>query len=394
MQHFLKKLGFLVLELVVFGLVIFAVFQYRGGDLKSVVPAVEEKLQKAVNQVENQQKELPQLEDPAQKDFIWKYKGVTYKVSETLYKSLYDFYAAQPKEYKYFGTPDVNWEEQYYAQFITNIQGDDSILKLTNDIAEQGKKQKLNDDQIAELVLAFVQTIPYDDAKAKLILSGSGETKIAYPYETIFTNSGVCSDKSFLATVMLRSLGYGTAIFTYEKENHMAIGVECPIEYSNYQSGYCYAETTSVGNKIGIIPNLDTVNNRASALIAENDSGSVQKQLSTVKIFNASVGKEYLGIKNTLAQKKELETLKIEINKLSNELTADKKTITSQQNELENLKSDLKKHEKAGDFVGYNKLVEEFNALLEKNKKLVAAYNKSVSLYNQKVKRYNALLQE
>lgn len=376
-------------------MIIFVFFKYQNLKVSNFIPAVQEKIQEVGELSQN--RKLPELSDPVVKNYNWKYKGINYKISQTLYGSVYDFYLNQPKDYKYFGTLDNNWEEKYYAMFLKNSFGDETIINLTNEIVSQGKNHKLNEDQIVELVLAFVQSIPYDDEKARLILSGSSEIKVEYPYETLYTNSGVCSDKSFLATKMLRSLGYGTAIFTYDKENHMAIGIACPQQYSTYGSGYCYAETTSIGNKIGIIPGLDGLNNKASALLSENMEdfqGSTEKQLGDVKIYQASNGKTYNGIVATIAVMKEIENLKIEISKIAAELSREKAFIEKQQNQLEKLKNELEKYKKAEDIENYNLNVKNFNAILEANKKQVTDYNKKVILYNQKVKRYNALLQE
>ena len=44
---------------------------------------------------------------------------------------------------------------------------------------------------------------------------------------------------------MLRELGYNTALFYYEEENHEAIGVRCPFKEGVGDTGYCFIETTA-----------------------------------------------------------------------------------------------------------------------------------------------------
>ncbi|MDP3991884.1 MAG: hypothetical protein Q8P79_00020, partial [Nanoarchaeota archaeon] len=51
-------------------------------------------------------------------------------------------------------------------------------------------------------------------------------------------------EKSELLTFLLRELGYGTAIFYNQPENHESVGIKCPVEESYKGTGYCFVETT------------------------------------------------------------------------------------------------------------------------------------------------------
>lgn len=44
---------------------------------------------------------------------------------------------------------------------------------------------------------------------------------------------------------LLRELGYGVVLFEFNSENHMAVGVKSPIQYSYLNSGYAFIESTS-----------------------------------------------------------------------------------------------------------------------------------------------------
>jgi hypothetical protein len=388
MQNILRKffIFFLTIVIVLLAFFVFNFFQ-NSTNVKNLSQNVQDQFEG--------KKDFPKLTGETQRYFSWNFKGKDYKLSENFYESVYTYYKNQPKEYKYFGTLEAGWEEKYYAMFL-NTEGNPLIAKIAKDIEAQGKSNKLTDDQVAELVMSFVQAIPYDDAKAKLILAGSESATMEYPYETLYLNSGVCSDKSFLATILLRSLGYGTALFVYEQENHMAIGIACPKEYSTYGSGYCFGETTSSGNKIGIIPNLDSSNNKASAVLINFnlDQQNAARQLGSVKIYQALGGKSYGGIVATYAEEKEMDSLKKEIASLSDQLKNQKALVDKEQSELNLLKSNLDSYKKSGEIEKFNSLVESFNNLLEKNKTEISSYNKMITLYNQKITRYNALLED
>jgi hypothetical protein len=392
LKNIVKKFLVVVVELAVVASALWYIAQKKGyKSISQIVPAAEQAM------TGKNQTHFPELSGPVQKTYTWEYKGLEYSVSQTLYKSVYTYYAAQPKEYSYFGTAPTDWEKDYYAMFLKTNLGDTAISNLVNDIAVQGKKNKLADDQIAELALAFVQSIPYDDAKAKQILAGDKSVSMEYPYETLFSNSGVCSDKSFLATVLLRTLGYGTALFTYDQQNHMAIGIQCSNQYSTYGSGYCYAETTSTGNKIGVIPSLDPTSNKASALIAASDFNVQQqaatKQLGEVKIYDASTGKSYGAIAGTVTQQEEMDNLQKSIKSMSGDLATRKSSMTQDENSLKSMHGTLDSLKNSGDYEKYNALVEKYNNKLKTYQKEVTAYNDEVSLYNRNVKRYNGLLQ-
>jgi hypothetical protein len=336
------------------------------------------------------------LENPKEIEFEWRYNNKTYTISETFYTSLYDFYSNSPKTYTYYEeeiSPD--WEKDYYAMFLKRNPSDDSISRLANDLESLGSKEKFSSDQIVELTLAFVQSIPYDHARAQEILTGTGQA--IYPYETLYQGIGVCSDKSFLLANLLSEMGYSTALLSYEDERHMAVGIGCPAEFSSYDSGYCYAETTSTGFRIGMIPDIDSQEGSAipmekkTYLNSELAQFDAQK-LGEPKIFPVSNGKVYGGIADSLALAKKIDGLNQEIATLKKSLDAQKKDFEKDEENLLEIEKKLKKIEKKKDYKEYNELVEDYNDLLKKYKKKIKIYNEQIDLYNQKINSYNYLV--
>ena len=45
--------------------------------------------------------------------------------------------------------------------------------------------------------------------------------------------------------LLLKELGFGVASFEFEHENHRAVGLKCPLEYSYNGTGYCFVESTT-----------------------------------------------------------------------------------------------------------------------------------------------------
>jgi len=404
----LKKMGIVIIELAIIAGLLSFVYQKKNFQSPSqIMPALQSLVSKAETQLSQTQQEilksenkLPELSQPVSRIFNWEYKGVKYSLTEKLYQSLYEYYKSQPKAFSYIGELKPNWQDEYYGMFLTRAQNDELIATLALDLQDLGKQHKLSEDQIVDLTLAFVQTIVYDDAKAQNILAKTGTETVLYPYETLFEQKGVCSDKSLLAIVLLRQMGYGTAIFAYEQDNHMAIGIECPKDSSTYGSGYCYGETTSVGNKIGIIPTIDVTSNKTvgAAELSSIDSTQAQQaklqQLGQVTMYQQTSGKQYFEVIETKKIIAEIDSLKKTMETLLPKLQTQKKIVIKEENQLADMRKKLESYQNDQNIENYNSMVSDFNDLLEKYKKDAKNYNEKVALYNKTTTRYNVLIKQ
>lgn len=391
-----KKFLIIALELVMISGALWYLIEKKGFNnaYQKVQQVVDQKIEQET------QKPFPIEAESVKKTYSWQYKGATYKLNENLYKSSYDFYRSEPKKFSYTGQLPADWEDKFFALFLKIPAEDQTFKKIATDLQSLGKQHDLSDDQIVELTLSFVQSIPYDDAKAKEILSKTGNASVRYPYEVLYENLGVCSDKSILASVLLRQMGYGTSLFAYDDDNHMALGIECPKNSSTYGSGYCYAETTAVGNKIGIIPNIDQTSNKTvgagelSSFDLNNTQQNNLKQLGQVTIFQETSGRLYGGLAATEKTIAEISQLKKQIDSLLVLLNSLKKTVSEEDSELKAMQNDLEKYQKSQNIEKYNALVEKYNDLLETYQKDAKKYNSKVTLYNQTIARYNLLIKQ
>jgi hypothetical protein len=224
-----------------------------------------------------------------EKYFSFKYKNINREIGIKLSSSLYSSYTKSLKVYSYpADNPPANLREAFYNLFFQTKNSDTAVTDLVNSLKELAKNNNWSEDELAESALALVQYIPYDQAKVD-----SGLTNPYYPYETLYLNKGICSDKTFLALSILKKLGYGTAILDFPDINHSAIGIACPVEYSLANSGYCYGETTNYF-PIGVIPN--SINGQAKSgdySFAELFDAS---KLGSIEILRKSSGKLYQGV--------------------------------------------------------------------------------------------------
>jgi len=140
------------------------------------------------------------------------------------------------------------------------------------------KKIKKSGDRV-RAAASLVQNIDYDYNKStgtEIIDSGRGHGS-RYPYETLFENSGICSEKSSLIVYLLKELGYGTAKIVFLSPNHEVAGVKCAPEYDFRDTGYCIIQPnyrkmiTFEGSQKDEDPYLITVLSDGKTLKAKSD---------------------------------------------------------------------------------------------------------------------------
>jgi hypothetical protein len=174
------------------------------------------------------------LTDPKIVTMNFMLDGNEHNVDYIVYKGLNDYLASLPRTITYYGDPPTTKDfimrdlDQKY-QKIVFMPLVNFITNLTDD----------RDDQ-ARIAVSMVQNIPYDDIGLEL-----GLLNTKYPYEVVYTQTGVCGGKSTLLAFMLREFGFSVVIFEYEEDGHRAVGLKCPYIYSYNGTGYCFIETTA-----------------------------------------------------------------------------------------------------------------------------------------------------
>jgi hypothetical protein len=136
-----------------------------------------------------------------------------------------------------------------------------SVLTQLRNVRYQGGDY-LNDDQYLELIVAFVQQIPYAE--------NPGD-KRKYPVEVIYDKSGDSDEKSLLLANLLARENYDVALLFFEDERIQEVGIRVHEEvpdsniqvFSNSKKEYVYVEAATSGlNFIGNTPSaLKTANN-------------------------------------------------------------------------------------------------------------------------------------
>ncbi|MDD3070939.1 MAG: hypothetical protein PHX88_07075 [Methanoculleus horonobensis] len=160
-------------------------------------------------------------------------------------------------------------ERDYWLQFIDESIQDRYLKQLAGNIRAA---QPEPDNQV-RAAISMVQQIPYKGY--------SFDTAAKYPYHVLYHQDGDCDEKSLLLAYLLREMGYGVALFEFEQESHMAVGIKAPDKYCYRDTGYAFIETT--------VPSIPT-----DAGGEYGDAG--EKLTSKPKVFVIAEGDSFEGI--------------------------------------------------------------------------------------------------
>ena len=263
---------------------------------------------------------------------------------------------ADRRLYLYEDLSKEEWVPIYYRAFVNDSHQEPFYTDLLAAFREIRERERLDDDRYLELIAAFVQSIPYR--------TDTSIVEPKFPIETYVDGEGDCDDKSLLLAGLLAREGYGVALFYFEDEAHMAVGVRSAGSlYRN--TTYAYIETTSA-SYVGLPP--ETLVN-----------GTV---LSTDPLV-IPVGdgpRSYTGCDQVRVIERALAASRDRVEELAPELEARTRELGAEEEALESLDARLKALARAGENREYNRLVPE--------------YNRQVRDYNNAAGSYNALLEE
>jgi hypothetical protein len=133
--------------------------------------------------------------------------------------------------------PDGIFIPAYYRSFLEDPDQEEFFRELTGAFRGIREGSSLDDDEYLELMAVAVQSLPYE--------TDGTLTAPKFPVETYVDGKGDCDDKTLLLAGLLAREGYPVALFYFQPETHMALGVKgYRCDYRG--TGYGYVGTTSV----------------------------------------------------------------------------------------------------------------------------------------------------
>ncbi|HNT07117.1 hypothetical protein [Methanoculleus sp.] len=248
------------------------------------------------------------------------------------------------------------WIPLYYRAFESEPHLEPFYADLLAALRDIRDREGLDDDRYLELIAVFVQSIPYR-TDASIV-----EPK--FPIETYVDREGDCDDRSLLLAGLLAREGYGVALFYFEDEAHMAVGVQSTgCHYRN--TSLAYVETTNV-SYVGIPPLA-----LSSGVVLASDP---------LVIPVGDGPRLYTGCDQIETIERALSSSLARAGAFAPELAARTRDIEAERESLEAFGTRLKALSRDGEFLEYNRLVPE--------------YNRKAREYNDAVQAYNALLAE
>jgi len=167
-----------------------------------------------------------------------------------------------------------------YASLVTDSKSD--IGFLVDSLAAIGDRDKLSRLELAELIVSFVQDIPYsfvvpEDCKEIQTdgkpCAGNIPLGILSPYEFIHSLYGDCDTRAVLIYTILEELDFDPMIVVSNEYAHAMLALKAPAtgDYLLHQGEkYYFWETTAKGWPLGMLPpNTGNVNYWKSVLAHE-----------------------------------------------------------------------------------------------------------------------------
>jgi hypothetical protein len=294
----------------------------------------------------------------------------TYNLTFDIEKSLFDDVKQNSKTNQY--DTGIGMRQDQYDTFIYDSYDADVLNTIVNAISESEVR---NDYDLAQLLVAFVQSIPYD-ANAK-------EAK--FTVETLFNKTGDCDDKSILLAKLLSYAGYQTCLFIYEKGQHMAVGLKVDENTDAYKDGYIFIEATG-NNPIGNIPekfadNVDIRNEDPKIIEVDiADSFHTISGYDELKDFYSLIknkfGEGYFktSVEGRIIYEK-ITNLNIELSVIESKSNALENEINTKRNSLDNTNTN--------EVAQFNELVAQYNSLTSDYSNKIVSVNKLISRINQ-----------
>jgi hypothetical protein len=196
----------------------------------------------------------------------WKgFQGNNYCVNYEAQSDLSETYWGLREEIQ---VPRAYWsaDNQYWGYIYQELarQNSDVVSYLADSLIQLASDRSLGRFETAELIVTFVQDIPYvliTNEECEEDYEGpcrAHETfGILSPYEFLYSLQGDCDTRSVLLYALLKHAGFRPIIVVSEQYAHAMIALDVPAtgDYIEYErEKFYFWETTSHGWKPGMLP--------------------------------------------------------------------------------------------------------------------------------------------
>ena len=206
----------------------------------------------------------------------WKdYDGNEYEGEYTLLASAIKKSSSNKNYLRLSNSNERGYDEMLYKLKENDKNGLNGIYKLFDSI---GVANKMNQIQFANMVVSFVQDMPYvlildnacnanlySDRFIKQYLRNSESKCVGFqrfgintPLEFLYSTEGDCDTRTLLLYTIFANYNYDVAVMSSEQYGHSILGINLPINgvaYKYQNQRYVLWETTAYNAKPGLLPN-------------------------------------------------------------------------------------------------------------------------------------------
>jgi hypothetical protein len=256
----------------------------------------------------------------------------------------------------YENISETVWLAQSYRAMVQDPALDNLYATILAETDKIRLQQKLSDDEYLELIVVYIQSLRYETRE---------QNPAKFPIETVVDRSGDCDDKSLLLAGLLSREGYPIALLLFAPESHMVIGVGSD-NYLYKNTGYAFVETTNY-SFIGV-----PTDKLEGNLTLYSDPVIIPISNGT-KFYGSGNETRYIHDMFVLSDQK-FKELEPRVKSMGSDLT-------SQQEKIAQLESQIPEIRNTGNSGSYNTQVTVYNAL-------VSDYNLRLKVYRQLFARY------
>jgi hypothetical protein len=264
----------------------------------------------------------------------------------------------------YGNISDTIWLAQSYRAMVQDPAQDSLYTALLTETNKIGIRQNLSDDEYLELIAVYVQSLRYETQE---------QNPAKFPIETIVDRAGDCDDKSLLFAGLLSREGYPVALLLFGPESHMAVGVGSD-DYHYKNTGYSFVEMTNysfVGvptDKLG-----GNITLYSDPVIIPISNGT--------KFYGSGGETRYIHDMYVLSDLKAKE-LEPQVKSMGSDLTSQQEKITQLESQLREIRNTGNSGSYNAQVAVHNSLVSDYNYRLNAYRQLFARYEKYALVHN------------
>jgi len=166
-------------------------------------------------------------------------RGERGEINFVAYEGMYNYLLNLPNSF-YYSNGNGSIRQNFKFKKINEAEQRELLLPLVVEI-QNAVSDKTEQARIA---ISLVQRIPYKESEKTIVVGFNRINYSRFAYEVLYEMQGACEGRSELLAFLLKELGYGVGLFYYPMEDHEAVGINCPNEFSLNDSEYCFIETT------------------------------------------------------------------------------------------------------------------------------------------------------